>query len=197
MVPGRPGWSVGKTDSETRMHASHIQNVPCKFSLRAVAVLAALMSLTACATAEPTLAKTATTTTLIVATAQAPELSTFTKLVQQAGLSAALEAAGPVTVFAPTDEAFKAVPAATLDKLSKDPVLLKSVLTYHMIPGGLKAADLGTNTGLTTLNGAKLAVSKAGDFVTVDDGLVTKADINATNGVIHEIDRLLMPAVNK
>ncbi|MDE2401674.1 MAG: fasciclin domain-containing protein [Burkholderiales bacterium] len=155
------------------------------------------MSLTACATAEPTLAKTATTTTLIVATAQAPELSTFTKLVQQAGLSAALEAAGPVTVFAPTDEAFKAVPAATLDKLSKDPVLLKSVLTYHMIPGGLKAADLGTNTGLTTLNGAKLAVSKAGDFVTVDDGLVTKADINATNGVIHEIDRLLMPAVNK
>lgn len=135
--------------------------------------------------------------TVVAAAARTPELSTFYKLVQQAGLTASLEATGPVTVFAPTDEAFKAVPAATLDKLSKDPELLKSVLTYHVVPGALKAASINGNSSLTTLHGAQLAASKAGDFVTVDDGLVTKADLIAGNGVVHIIDRVLMPAVKK
>lgn len=146
-----------------------------------------------------TMAQTASPapTTVVAAAARTPELSTFYKLVQQAGLTASLEAAGPLTVFAPTDEAFKAVPAATLDKLSKDPELLKSVLTYHVVPGALKAASINGNSSLTTLNGAQLAASKAGDFVTVDDGLVTKADLIAGNGVVHIIDRVLMPAVKK
>jgi len=112
-------------------------------------------------------------------------------------LSASLEAAGPVTVFAPSDDAFKAVPAATLEKLSKDPELLKSVLNYHVVPGALKAENIRANTSLTTVNGAPLAASKAGDFVTVDDAVVTKADIVAANGVVHVIDRVLMPAVKK
>lgn len=160
--------------------------------LLAVTFLSALM-----AVAGSAMADTAAPTTVAATTAQTAELSTFTKLIQQAGLSDTLAASGPVTVFAPTDEAFKAVPAATLDKLSKNPELLKSVLTYHVVPGSLKAASINGNTALTTLNGAQVAVSKAGDFVTVDESLVTKADVVASNGVVHIIDRVLMPAVKK
>ena len=157
-------------------------------------VLAVFAALAGCAATPPTIATPPAT---VMAAAQAPELSTFYLLVQQAGLSATLEGAGPITVFAPTNEAFKAVPADKLDKLSKDPVLLKSVLTYHMVPASLKSADITSNTSVTTLNGIKLAISKAGDFVTVDDGLVTKADIMTGNGVLHIIDSVLMPAVKK
>lgn len=125
--------------------------------------------------------------------AQTPELSTFTKLVQQAGLSASLEAAGPVTVFAPTDEAFKAVPAATMDKLGKDPEALKSVLRYHIVPGLVKSTDIAGATPLTTVHGGKIAAARAGDFVTADDALVIKANQPAGNGVVHTIDRVLTP----
>ncbi|HEX5372838.1 MAG TPA: fasciclin domain-containing protein [Aquabacterium sp.] len=135
-------------------------------------------------------------TTVVSAAAQMSELSTFYRLVQQAGLSSALEAPN-VTVFAPTDEAFKAVPAATMDKLSKDPELLKSVLSFHVLPGNLKASAIDGSAQPTSLQGGKLNISKAGDFVTVEDALVIKADIQAGNSVIHEIDRVLMPAVKK
>ena len=83
------------------------------------------------------------------------------------------------------------MPAATLDKLSKDPELLKATLSYHVVPGLVKSADIITNSTLNTISGAKLAVSKAGDFVTVDDGMVVTADLAAGNGVIHAIDRVL------
>lgn len=139
----------------------------------------------------------ASAATVLAAAEQKPELSTFYKLVQQAGFSDALKASGPVTVFAPTNDAFKAVPAATLDKLSSDPELLKTVLAYHVVPGLVKAANVQPNSKLTTLNGAQIAASKAGDFVTVDDALVTEGDLMASNGVVHLIDRVLMPAVKK
>ncbi len=125
-----------------------------------------------------------------------PELSTFVRLVQQAGLSSAVNAAG-VTVFAPTDEAFKAVAADTLDKLTRDPEHLKAVLSYHVVPAKLPSSAIDGSTSIATLNGAKVNVSKAGDLVVVDDSVVTLADIAADNGVIHEIDRVLLPAVKK
>lgn len=156
-------------------------------SLMTCIVAATLIALTGCATST-----TASTPANVVAAASAnPELSTFTKLLQQSGLSAQLQGPAPVTVFAPTDEAFKAVPAATLDKLSKDPELLKATLSYHVVPGLVKAADITSNSTLGTTHGAKLAVSKAGDFVTVDDGMVVTPDVAAGNGVIHTIDRVL------
>ena len=136
------------------------------------------------------------TATVVSAAAKAPELSTFYRLVQQAGLTESLQT-GDITVFAPTDEAFKAVPAATMEKLSKDPEALKAVLTYHVLPTKLTVAKLDANTSQATVNGAKLTISKAGDFVTVDDGLVTKADLPAGNGVIHEIDRVLLATFKK
>lgn len=121
------------------------------------------------------------------------DLSTFSKLIKQAGLDSTLESGGPVTVFAPSDAAFKNVPAATLDKLAKDPDLLKATLGYHIVPGLVKSASIEGATPLTTSTGAKIAASKAGDFVTVDDGLVVKADVPAGNGVIHVIDTVLTP----
>lgn len=122
------------------------------------------------------------------------ELSTFNKLVANAGLGDVLTGSAPVTVFAPSDEAFKAVPAATLDKLAKDPAALKSLLQHHMLPGSIKAGAIEAGSApVATLAGTKLAVSKAGDFVTVEDALVIKADLAARNGVVHVIDRVLTP----
>ncbi len=97
-----------------------------------------------------------------------------------------------MTVFAPSDEAFKAVPAKTLAELGSNKELLKSVLTYHVLPGKVSAADV-KNGNAKTVQGANLALSKAGTFVTVEDALVTQADVGATNGVIHIIDKVLMP----
>lgn len=156
--------------------------------------LASLMTLGACASSGPT---SGTPANVVAAAAQQPELSTFTKLVQQAGLTATLEGAGPFTVFAPTDAAFKAVPAATLDKLAKDPVALKYTLTHHVLPGAVKSSDITGASSVTTVAGTKVTVSKAGDFVTVEDGLVTQADIMTGNGVLHVIDSVLTPPVKK
>ncbi len=135
----------------------------------------------------------ATPANVLAAASANPELSTFSKLIQQAGLQDTLQGNGPVTVFAPSDEAFKALPAATLDKLAKDPARLKAVLGYHLVPGLVKSSDIDSAQPLTTSTGAKMNVAKAGDFVTADDGLVTKADLPASNGVIHVIDRVLTP----
>lgn len=122
------------------------------------------------------------------------ELGTFNKLVATAGLSDVLSGGAPVTVFAPSDEAFKAVPAATLDKLAKDPAALKALLQHHIVAGNVKSADIQVGSApVATLAGSKLAVSKAGDFVTVEDALVVKGDLTAGNGVVHVIDRVLTP----
>lgn len=123
---------------------------------------------------------------------QSADLRTLSQLIKQAGLTEALNGAGPVTVFAPTDDAFKALPAAQLDKLARDPVALKALLQQHVVSGETKAASLQAgNSTLNTTAGGKLPVSKAGDFVTVEDAVVTQADVPASNGVIHVIDRVL------
>jgi len=122
------------------------------------------------------------------------QLSTFVKLTQQAGLGDLLTGATPVTVFAPSDEAFRAVPAATLDKLAKDPEALKALLKHHAVAGVTTRASLTADTTtVTTLAGTKLVLSKAGEFITVDDALVTQPDGTASNGVLHVIDRVLTP----
>lgn len=128
--------------------------------------------------------------------ARDPQLSTLNGLVQKAGLVDTLKAAGPYTVFAPTNDAFKAVPAKTLDELGRDPAKLKSVLTYHVLPGKVLAADV-KNAKAKTAQGADVALARAGAFVTVEDAMVQNADIVATNGVVHTVDRVLMPPVRR
>ncbi|MEO7399943.1 MAG: fasciclin domain-containing protein [Polaromonas sp.] len=124
------------------------------------------------------------------------ELTTLNRLIVKAGLSDTLRGAGPFTVFAPSNQAFARIPAQTLDALAKDPAKLKAVLSYHVLPGNLKAADI-KNGNSKTVNGASVALSRAGDFVTVEDALVQTPDIAASNGVIHIVDSVLMPPAGK
>ncbi|QDL54342.1 fasciclin domain-containing protein [Rhodoferax aquaticus] len=128
--------------------------------------------------------------------ASAPSLSTLSKLVAKAGLGETLKSGGPFTVFAPSDEAFKAVPAKTLDELSQNPDKLKDLLTYHVVAAKLLAADI-KNSDVKTLHGANVAIAKAGEFVTVENAAVTKADLVATNGVVHIIDTVMTAPVKK
>jgi uncharacterized surface protein with fasciclin (FAS1) repeats len=147
------------------------------------AALLALLSACASAPAPATITDTA---------ARTPQLSTLSRLLAEAGLGDSLRAAGPYTVFAPSDEAFKALPAKTLAELGADKALLKSVLSYHVVPGKLMAADVKVGPQ-KSLQGANLALATAGSFVTVEDALVQQADVPATNGVVHVIDRVLLP----
>ncbi len=157
--------------------------------IRNFTLLVAALALAACATA-PGPAPTAKT---IAETAAAnPQLSTLTKLLQDAGLTDTLQGAGPYTVFAPTDEAFKAVPAATLAALANDKARLKAVLTYHVVPGSLTSTEL-KNGPVKTVQGSDMALYKSGTFLTADEAVVTTPDVRATNGVIQIVDKVLMP----
>lgn len=137
-------------------------------------------------------ASTPAPSTLADAAARTPQLSTLNKLIAEAGLADTLRAAGPYTVFAPSDEAFKAVPAKTMGELAANKALLKEVLSYHVVPGKVTSAEV-KNGNAKTVQGASVALSKSGSFVTVEDAMVTQADVPASNGVVHIIDRVLMP----
>ena len=123
-------------------------------------------------------------------------LSTLNSLIVAADLQGALNGAGPFTVFAPSNDALKALPAAVLNDVSKDPAKLKNLLTFHVVPVAAMAKDV-KNGNVKALNGDNLALSKAGDFVTVENALVTTADIAASNGVVHIIDTVLIPPAKK
>jgi uncharacterized surface protein with fasciclin (FAS1) repeats len=158
-------------------------------NLLAAAVIGFAVMITGCATV-------GTPATVADTIAKTPELSTLNSLISVAGLTDALKAEGPFTLFAPSNEAFKAVPAKTMDDLAKHPEKLKSVLTYHVVAGKAMAANV-KNAKVASLNGANLELSKAGDFVTVENATVTMADITASNGVIHIIDSVLIPPMKK
>ena len=130
----------------------------------------------------------------IVQTAVAAgQFKTLTKLVKKAGLVGALEAKGPYTVFAPTDAAFAKVPKATLAALAKDKAKLRAVLLYHVAKGRLTAAKVVKLHSVKTLNGQSLKVRVSHGTVTVGGARVIKADIRASNGVIHVINKVLIP----
>jgi uncharacterized surface protein with fasciclin (FAS1) repeats len=124
--------------------------------------------------------------------ARTPQLSTLARLINDAGLADTLRGTGPYTVFAPSDDAFKALPAKTLADLAADKEALRSVLAFHVVAGKLGSADV-KNGNQKSLQGATLAVAKSGTFVTVEDAMVQLADVPATNGVVHVIDRVLLP----
>lgn len=137
-------------------------------------------------------ATTPAPTTIADTAARTPQLSTLNKLINDAGLADTLRGSGPYTVFAPSDDAFKAVPAKTMQELASNKDLLKAVLTYHVLPAKVAAAEV-RNGNAKTVNGANVALASAGAFVTVEDAVVQQADLPATNGVVHVIDRVLMP----
>ena len=122
-----------------------------------------------------------------------PDFSTLVELVTAAGLAETLSGDGPFTVFAPTNEAFAAVPAATLEQLSADPTgALADVLKLHVIDSKVLAADAATLAGtcVDTLGG-KVKIEQSGDSLTIGGATITSTDIEGTNGVIHVIDGVI------
>jgi uncharacterized surface protein with fasciclin (FAS1) repeats len=132
----------------------------------------------------------------IVETAvSAGQFTTLVTALKAAGLVGALEGKGPFTVFAPTDAAFAKLPAGTVKTLlePKNKKKLTEILTYHVVAGDVRAADVVKLTSAKTLNGQSVTISVNGGVVKVDDATVVKTDIVASNGVIHVIDTVLMP----
>ncbi len=120
------------------------------------------------------------------------DFSTLVTAVTAAGLVDALSGEGPFTVFAPTNDAFAALPAGALDAVLADPALLTAVLTYHVVAADVRAADVVGLDRARTIQGEYLAISVT-DGVRVDQATVIATDLVATNGVIHVIDAVLLP----
>ena len=121
------------------------------------------------------------------------KFTTLTKLLKRAGLVSALKQPGPYTVFAPTDAAFKKVPKKTLKALLTNKAKLKAVLLYHVVAGKVTAAEVVKLRSAKTLNGKTVRIRVSGSNVFVNTAKVMKADVMATNGVIHVVNRVLIP----
>ena len=145
--------------------------------------------------------------TIVDVAVGSPDHTTLVTAVQAAGLAETLSGEGPFTVFAPTNDAFAKLPAGTVESLVQpaNRATLTAVLTYHVVAGELKAADLlaaieagGGSATLTTVQGAELTASLSGESVILTDAAggtatVTATDLDASNGVVHVIDTVVMP----
>jgi transforming growth factor-beta-induced protein len=162
---------------------------------RIISLLAVLaVAVTAVGAAGPASAGTRASNVDIVQTAVAAgQFTTLASLLQKAGLVDTLATGGPFTVFAPTDAAFAKVPKATLDALAADPAKLKAVLLYHVVPGRVTAADVVKLTSAKTAEGRSVAIKVVNGSVFIDGAQVTTPDVEASNGVIHVIDSVLIP----
>ena len=151
---------------------------------RVIVAIAATLGFTTWAVAAPK---------SIVATAvEAGSFETLVTAVKAAGLVDALNGEGPFTVFAPTDEAFAKLPEGTVEALVANPEKLKAILTYHVVPGKVMAADVTKITAADTLFGQQLAINTS-EGVMVGGANVVTTDIECSNGVIHVIDSVMMP----
>jgi uncharacterized surface protein with fasciclin (FAS1) repeats len=169
---------------------------------RMIIARGALLSMLVVIGAQPLSAKvevrgeTAKPANVVETAVAAGQFKTLAAALKAAGLIDALTGEGPFTVFAPTDEAFAKLPAGTVESLLKpeNKEKLKSILLYHVVPGNVTAKQVMKLNGRTvkTLQGGSIKVSTT-HGVTVDDVRVTKTDIQASNGVIHVIDTVLMP----
>ena len=123
----------------------------------------------------------------------AGSFDTLVAAVQAAGLVDTLKGDGPFTVFAPTDEAFAKLPEGTVEALLADPEKLAQILTYHVVPGKVMSSDIaGKKAEVASVQGGEISVD-ATDGVKVDGAKVVSADIEASNGVIHVIDAVILP----
>ena len=161
------------------------------------AALAALLTLSACSsgsdTASETMPEETTVGTIVDVAVAAGNFTTLVAAVTAADLVETLSGTGPFTVFAPTDEAFAALPAGVLDALllPENKALLAQILTYHVVSGMVMAADV-TDGDVATVEGSKIKLSTMGG-VSVNGAKVVAADVAASNGVIHAIDAVILP----
>ena len=159
---------------------------------RFLAAATLVMSLSTATFAQP---KTSSNKDIVETAVAAGSFKTLATALQAAGLIDTLKSKGPFTVFAPTDEAFAKLPAGTVEELLKpeNKEKLVAILTYHVVPGKVLAAQVTKLDSAKTVNGEVVAIRANGAAVTVDNAKVTKADILCSNGVIHVIDTVLMP----
>jgi uncharacterized surface protein with fasciclin (FAS1) repeats len=168
--------------------------------IRSISALTALAVASAVAVAAPASAGPQGSATSagakkdIVETAvEAGQFNTLASLLKKAGLVKTLKGKGPYTVFAPTDAAFAKVPKATLDALGQDKAKLRSVLLYHVAGRKLTAAKIVKRRSVKTLNGQRVRIRVRGETVRVGGARVTTADVGASNGTIHVINKVLIP----
>lgn len=157
------------------------------FAMTGLAVVVSMASLTTTARAQGK--------DIVDTAVAAGKFTTLAKALTAADLVATLKGMGPFTVFAPTDEAFAKLPAATLQNLLKpeNKAQLQRVLTYHVVPGKVMAADVVKMQTAKTVNGAAAAIAVRDGVVTVQQSRVVATDIAASNGVIHVIDSVMLP----
>ena len=155
-------------------------------SVTACGVLAGMTAVSVARADEPT-------KDVVVTAVAADQFKTLVKAVKAAELVETLKGEGPFTVFAPTDEAFDKVPKEKLEALIKDKKALASVLTYHVVPGKVTAADVVKLNSAKTLQGQEVRIVVKDGKVTVNGANVVKTDIVCKNGVIHVIDSVILP----
>ena len=164
----------------------------------AVPAFAQEAAATAPAATQAPAAPVATASGTLIAVAKAdPELSTFVKLATAAGLEATLGGNGPLTLLAPSNAAFAKLPADQLAELSKpeNAAKLQQVLMYHLIPAAAPSSAIkGTKGDVPSATPATLSIDGTGDSLKVNGATVTRADVTASNGLIHVVDTVLMPA---
>jgi len=158
-------------------------------------LMAALIALPIVAGCSSANSETMASKDIVDTAASAGQFQTLLAAAKAADLVDTLKSPGPLTVFAPTDAAFAALPAGTVDNLLKpeNKAQLVKVLTYHVVAGKVTAAEVVKLDSAKTVEGAPVAINAAGGKVMVNDAQVVQADVGASNGVIHVIDKVLLP----
>lgn len=136
---------------------------------------------------------TMNTKTIVDIASEDSNFSTLVAAVKAAGLAETLSGEGPFTVFAPTNEAFAKLPEGTVESLLQDKEKLAAILTYHVVSGKVMAADVTKLPKATTVQGQDVTITAENNAVMVNDATVVQTDIEASNGVIHVIDTVLLP----
>ena len=168
--------------------------------VRSISTLTAMAAVSAVAVAGPasagpqqSAASAGATKDIVETAVEAGQFNTLASLLKKAGLVKTLKGKGPYTVFAPTDAAFAKVPKATLDALGQDKAKLRSVLLHHVVGRKLTAAKIVQRRSVKMLDGQRVRIRVRGETVRVGGARVTKADVRASNGVIHVINKVLIP----
>ena len=134
------------------------------------------------------------TNNVLTVARNAGNFTTLVKAIEAAGLAETLQGEGPFTIFAPTDEAFAKLPQGQLDALLADPAKLRVLLLGHVVPSKVTSADAASQGSATTVAGATVAIAKGDSSVKVGNANVVQADIAASNGVVHAVDAVILPA---
>lgn len=161
--------------------------------MRMKSALVALALLAAPAAASAQMAPPPATKNIVQTAVDAGSFKTLAAALQAAGLVETLQGQGPFTVFAPTDAAFAKLPAGTVEALLKDIPRLRQILTYHVVAGKVEAKDVVKLTSANTVQGSAVAIRVVDGKVMIDNATVTTADVQASNGVIHIIDTVILP----